>query len=236
MQGRNVARKKKGNAPRPKTGPVKEKSNNRLAKVSAFLVGSGILVAILGAAYQYFAGSVSLAFVQSVGRAYEFQLTNDTPSDRTVKSFRIIPPDVQQVIYKVTEDVYATRDEKGQITLPGGNQSYVPAAEFKELDGQRLSANSSFKFRVPPLSNRTWMAPEAAIVDIRYEIDSSNPLLAAIEGIFNVLGFHSRQHTVRYLVIENYWTPSRSNSLNEAIRIFCRDSDTVAKSGSCDNF
>ncbi|MFA4102481.1 hypothetical protein OQJ40_10060 [Serratia nevei] len=140
------------------------------------------------------------------------------------------------MIYKVTEDVYATRDEKGQITLPGGNQSYVPAAEFKELDGQRLSANASFKFRVPPLSNRTWMAPEAAIVDIRYEIDSSNPVLAAIEGIFDVLGFHSRQHTVRYLVIENYWTPSRSNSLNEAIRIFCRDSDTVAKSGSCANF
>ncbi|EMB4113389.1 hypothetical protein OI978_23550 [Serratia nevei] len=231
-----MARKKKGNAPRPKTGPVKAKSNNRLAKVSAFLVGSGILMAILGATYQYFAGNVSLAFVQSVGRAYEFQLTNDTPSDRTVTSFRIIPPDVQQVIYKVTEDVYATRDEKGQITLPGGNQSYVPAAEFKELDGQRLSANASFKFRVPPLSNRTWMAPEAAIVDIRYEIDSSNPVLAAIEGIFDVLGFHSRQHTVRYLVIENYWTPSRSNSLNEAIRIFCRDSDTVAKSSSCANF
>jgi hypothetical protein len=80
------------------------------------------------------------------------------------------------------------------------------------------------------------MAPEAAIVDIRYEIDSSNPVLAAIESVFNVLGLHTRQHTVRYLVIENYWTPSRSNSLNEAIRIFCRDSDTVAKSGSCDNF
>ncbi|WP_205733114.1 hypothetical protein, partial [Enterobacter hormaechei] len=49
----------------------------------------------------------------------------------------------------------------------------------------------SFKFRVPPLSNRTWMAPEAAIVDIRYEIDSSNPVLAAIESVFNVLGHSS---------------------------------------------
>ena len=235
MQGRNVARKKKGNAPRPKTGPVKAKSNNRLAKVSAFLVDSGILMAILGAAYQYFAGSVSLAFVQSVGRAYEFQLTNDTPSDRTVTSFRIIPRRPASDLQSHRGCVCHPR-RKGQITLPGGNQSYVPAAEFKELDGQRLSANASFKFRVPPLSNRTWMAPEAAIVDIRYEIDSSNPVLAAIEGIFDVLGFHSRQHTVRYLVIENYWTPSRSNSLNEAIRIFCRDSDTVAKSGSCANF
>ncbi|WP_148873829.1 hypothetical protein [Serratia marcescens] len=231
-----MARKKKGNALQSKAGPVKEKSNNRLAKAVAFFVGSGILVAVLGAVYQYVAEAVSLTFEQSVGRAYEFQLTNDTPSDRTVKSFRIIPPDVQQVIYKVTEDVYATRDEKGQITLPGGNQSYVPAAEFKELDGQRLSANSSFKFRVPPLSNRTWMAPEAAIVDIRYEIESSNPVLAAVEDLFDALGFRSRQHTVRYLVIENYWTPSRSNSLDEAIRIFCRDNDTVAKSGSCDAF
>ena len=143
-------------------------------------------MAILGATYQYFAGSVSLAFVQSVGRAYEFQLTNDTPSDRTVTSFRIIPRRPASDLQSHRGCVCHPR-RKGQITLPGGNQSYVPAAEFKELDGQRLSANASFKFRVPPLSNRTWMAPEAAIVDIRYEIDSSNPVLAAIEGIFDVL-------------------------------------------------
>ena len=117
-------------------------------------------MAILGAAYQYFAGSVSLAFVQSVGRAYEFQLTNDTPSDRTVTSFRIIPRRPASDLQSHRGCVCHPR-RKGQITLPGGNQSYVPAAEFKELDGQRLSANASFKFRVPPLSNRTWMAPEA---------------------------------------------------------------------------
>lgn len=139
------------------------------------------------------------------------------------------------MIYKVTEDVYATRDEKGQITLPGGNQSYVPAAEFKELDGQRLSANASFKFRVPPLSNRTgWRRRRPSSIFVM-KSTRQTLYLPLLKAYLTSLA-STPASTPFATVIENYWTPSRSNSLNEAIRIFCRDSDTVAKSGSCANF
>jgi len=228
-----VARRKNRNTSPAQQTVVQKTDNSWLTKLLAFFVGSGILAVLLGVAYQYFAGNISLEFVQAIGRAYEFQLKNDTPSDRTVKSFRIDPPRVQQVVYKVTEDVYADIDYQGSVSLPGGNVSYVPAAEFKELDGQRLPANSSLKFRVPPLSSRTWMAPEAAIVDVHYELESSNPVLSAIEGLLNVAGIRSSVRGIRYLVIDNYWTISQSASIDEAIRVFCRDNETMAKSSTC---
>ncbi len=149
--------------------------------------------------------------------------------------FRVDPPRAQNVIYKITEDVYANVDDQGRVTLPGGNVDYVPAAEFKELDSQRLPANSSLKFRVPPLSSRSWMAPEAAIVDIRFELDSSNPVVSALDTFLDATGLRPRARTVRYLVIDNYWTISQSASIGEAIRIFCRDNDAMAKSGTCAN-
>jgi hypothetical protein len=225
-------RKKKSALPAPQ--PVAaQRRPGRLTQLCVFIAGSGILVAILGAAYQHYAGGVSLEFVQAIGRAYEFQLKNDTPSDRTVKMFRIEPPRIQKVIYNVTEDVYAQVDSQGRVTLPGGNVSYVPAAEFKELDGRKLPANSSTKFRVPPLSSRPWMTPEATIVDVRFELDSSNPSLAALESLLDVTGLRTRTRTIRYLVIDNYWSVSQSTSIDEAIRVFCRDNDSMAKSSTC---
>lgn len=199
----------------------------------AFLAASGILVALLGSAYQYVEGNVSLEFIQSVGRAYEFQLKNDTPSDRMVKTFRIVPPRVQKVVYKITEDVYANIDKQGRVTLPGGNISYVPAAEFKELDGQKLPANSTLKFRVPPLSSRPWMTPEATIIDIQFELESANIALASLEKFLDTIGLRTRNRAVRYLVIENYWTVSHAASAGEAIRVFCRDNESMAKSSTC---
>ncbi|MDX9708150.1 MAG: hypothetical protein RBT64_01230 [Trichloromonas sp.] len=226
--------RRKNRKPSPAQQTVIQKTGNSLlARLLALFAGSGILVALLGIAYQFFAGNISLEFVQAIGRAYEFQLKNDTPSDRTVKFFRIDPPSVQQVVYKVTEDVYANIDAQGHVSLPGGNVSYIPAAEFKELDGQRLLANSTLKFRVPPLSSRTWMAPEATIVDVHYELESSNLLLSAIEELLNVTGIRSRVRSIRYLVIDNYWTISRSASIDEAIRVFCRDNEAIAKSSTC---
>lgn len=228
-----MPRRKKKGLPQLRQSMPAQGRRHLLAPLLTFLAGSGILVALLAVSYQYYAGNVSLEFVQPVGRGYEFQFKNDTPSDRTVKTFRVDPPSPQKIVYKITEDVYADVDGRGQVTLPGGNISYVPAAEFKELDGQRLSANSSLKFRVPPLSSRSWMAPEATIVDVRFELESANPALAAIEKLLDTIGLHSRTRTIRYLVIENYWAVSYSASLGEAIRVFCRDNDSMAKSSIC---
>jgi len=212
---------------------MQKTGNVRSSKISAFFVSSGIFLALLASAYQYFAGNISLEFVQAIGRAYEFQLKNDTPSDRIVKFFRVDPPHVQKVVYRITEDIYANVDDQGRVTLPGGNVSYVPAAEFKELDGQKLSANSVLKFRIPPLSSRSWMAPEATIVDVRYELESSNFFLSSIETLLDAAGIRPHARTVRYLVVENYWTISHSTSIDEALHIFCRDNEAMAKSSAC---
>ncbi|MBA2658113.1 MAG: hypothetical protein H0U72_00760 [Nitrosospira sp.] len=196
--------------------------------------GIGILLALLGAAYQYLFGNVSLEYLQPLSRGYEFQIKNDTPSDRVVRSFRVDPPHDQRVVYKTTQNVYAQQNDKGEVALPGGNISYVPAAEFRELDGQKIGANSTLKFRVPPLSSRFWMEPEATIVDIKYELEATNPVLFALELMLQAVNFRSTERSIRYLVANNYWTVSQSKGLDEALRVACRDDDSLSKLDVCD--
>ena len=206
---------------------------SRSARVFSFLVASGLLTVLISVGYQYYAGNISVEFVQVIGRGYEFQLKNDTPSDRTVKTFRVDPPHPQKVFSTVTQDVYASVGKNGEISLPGGNESYVPATDFKELDGRKLPANSSTKFRVPPLFSKAWMQPNAMIVDIRFEIESSNPWLSVLESAADAIGIRSNARVIRYLVVDNHWAVSNSNSIDEAIRVFCRDDESVAQSSSC---
>lgn len=213
--------------------PANTARPSRLWRTFQWFAVTGFLVAAFTVAYQHFFGNVSLEFVRSFARGYEFQLKNDTPSDRLVKMFRVEPPTNQEVLYKTTQGVYAEVTETGGIILPGGNVSYVPAAEFKELDGQRLPANSLTKFRIPPLSSNSWMEPEATIVDIRYEIEPSNSLLLALEHVLNALGVREAERSERYVVIDNYWVVSQSKSLREAIRIACRDDGSLEKSSVC---
>lgn len=203
-----------------------------LGAALGFLVTSGILVTILAGIYQYWANNISLKFIRPLGNAYEFQLQNQTPVDQVVEQFRIVPPDHQKVIYTTTRDVVGYSDQAG-AHLPGGNTSYVPAAEFHELDGITLPANSSQKFRVPPLSSRSWMEPAASIIDIKFQLKSANPILSAVESFLNIIGFRSPVRTTRYLVINNYWTVSNTQSLDEALRIYCRDDDSNGSSDIC---
>jgi hypothetical protein len=198
-----------------------------------WLGSTGMLVAMTTAAYQYFFSNVNMEFLQSVGRGYEFQLKNDSPADWIVRSFRVIPPNPQQVIYRITEDVYADQLPSGQLVLPGGNVSYVPAAEFHELDGQRVQANSATKFRMPPLSSRTWMEPVATIVNIEFELVPSNRVLAGIEWLLSQTGMRSNVKSKRYLVVDNYWIVSNSDAPDEALRVACRDNDSLARTSSC---
>lgn len=193
----------------------------------------GVLLALLSAAYQYLFGNVSLEYLQPLSRGYEFQIKNDTPSDLVVRSFRLDPLRGQRVVYKSTQAVYAQQNDKGEITLPGGNISYVPVAEFRELDGQKIGANSTLKFRVPPLSSRFWMEPEATIVDINYELEATNSVLSALELALQAVNLRSTKKSIRYLVVNNYWTASQSKGLDEALLVACRDDDSLSKLGAC---
>lgn len=224
-----MARRKKQKHLSTKQTIVQKIDSSWLSKLGklffVFLVASGVFYGVVQKVYEYFEGNTTLEFLQPIGSAYEFQLKNDTPANFTVKSFRIDPPRKQNVIYNVTEDIYV---ESG--SLPGGNLIYVPAAEFKELDGQILLANSSLKFRVPPLADRTWLKTDAAIVDVHYELEPTNKALL----LLNTIGIHNKVENFRYLVISNYWmSVSPSVSINEAIRIFCRDNVSPATNRIC---
>lgn len=217
------------------TKNVPPRGSSRIRHTITWLASAGFLVAATTPAYQHFFGNVSVEFVQSLQRGYEFQLKNDTPSDRVVKKFRVMPPNGQQVIYKITQDIYGELDTvNNTVSLPGGNISEVPAARYKELDGRRVAANTSTKFRIPPLSDRTWAEPEASIIALRFEIEPANVMLANIEKLLTVIGLHDKERMFRYLVINNYWVLASSSSVHEAIAITCREDQLISKLEVCD--
>jgi hypothetical protein len=205
----------------------------KIKLIFGWIVSTGILLTLVTAMYKNYFGNLVLEFVQPLERGYEFQFKNDTPSDHLVKKFRINIPLPQKVVYKTTQDIYVGVDSKGNYVLPNGNMSYVPAYEFKELDGQIVAANSVLKFKVPPLSSRSWVVPEASIVDIDYELEAENSLLLKLEKVFSTIGLCLPKHNIRYLVVGNYWSVTHSKSLDEALRIACRDDDSYDKLGVC---
>lgn len=202
-----------------------------LKKIFGWFATTGILLAGLSIIYKNYFGNIELEFVQPLEKGYEFQFKNDTPSDRIIKKFRINIPLPQKVISKTTKDVYLKLDEKGNSILPGGNMSYVPAAEFKEIDGYTITASSIKKFRVPPLTSRSWIQIMATIVDVSYEIKAKNKILYSIEQFLSYADIYSNKTNIRFLVVDNYWVISESESLEEALRILCRDDDSYAESG-----
>lgn len=228
-----MSRKKKQASTTKKVLP--QRGPSRIRHTITWLASAGFLVAATTPAYQHFFGNVSVEFVQSLQRGYEFQLKNDTPSDRVVKKFRVMPPSEQQIIYKITKDIYGELDAvNNTVSLPGGNIIEVPAARYKELDGRRVAANTSTKFRIPPLSDRTWAEPEASIIDLRLEIEPANAMLASIEKLLTVIGLHDKERTFRYLVINNYWVLASSSSVHEAIAVACREDQLISKLEVCD--
>lgn len=105
--------------------------------------------------------------------------------------------------------------------------SWIPAVEFHELDGKELQANSTHKFRMPPLSSKDYMQPVAAILEIQYDVLPTNSLLAGIDKVLRAMGLRNDHTKTRYLVVDNYWHETRSESLGEAIRIACRDNESI---------
>lgn len=197
-----------------------------------WLGASGFLVAVAGAAFDYVNGELQLSYSQSLGSAYELVMTNVGPSDRVIEKFRVKPPIGQQVIYKITEDIPA-KFENGAVILPGGRDTFVPAVEFKELDGQTIPAKSPLKFRLPPLSDRSWLQPEAALIEIEYSSTPKNPTLRMIEGILQSLSIKQSSTTIGFLVLNNYWTPVKAGVLKNAISQACRENSSVAKFEVC---
>lgn len=201
-------------------------------KLWLWLGASGFLLAGVSAIYDYINGELQVSYSQPLGSAYELVISNTGSSDRVIERFRVKPPLDQEVIYKVTQDIYADV-ENGRIVLPGGNGSYVPAAEFKELDGHTISAKSQMKFRLPPLSDKSWLEPEAAIVNIEYSSYPKNRILGIIEKSLVSISLKNSDNTAGFLVLQNYWTPVKSGVLKDAISQACRENNSGARFEVC---
>ncbi|MDB6443271.1 hypothetical protein PII47_07755 [Pseudomonas sp. 21TX0197] len=197
------------------------------------LIATGGIGVAAGSVYGYFVNDVGLEYVRPYGRYYIFELKNDTPVDQVVESFSVRPPGSQSFIFKLTRDIYGDIDNSGEATLPGGNISWIPAVEFHELDGASLPARGIRKFRMPPLSSRDYMQPVAAIFEIQYDVLPANKILSTLDKVLRMIGARNTLTKIRYLVVDNYWYETRSQSLGEAVRIACRDNDSL-RSDLCD--
>ncbi|MBT1081719.1 hypothetical protein [Pseudomonas aeruginosa] len=209
----------------------KQKHRNKhkiiLTRIIQILSSLGAFSFLIATSYSFFMNDIRLTFERPYGRSYIFSFSNDNPADIRVEQFRVTSPN-QPVIAKTTRDIYAeSRD--GSLVMPGGNVSTVPITEFHELDGETIPSHDIHKFRLPPLNSRDYLRLEAAIFEIDYKITPKSKTLSFIDKTLKLIGLRNESETIRYLVIDNYWIPTRSPSPYEAIRVACRDNDMLSK-------
>lgn len=208
--------------------PLYKKINSLLLWLAAI----GILPIISNYFLDFFTGDVQVNYIQPSGRGYEFKIVNNSSTDQIIKQFRISPEFGQKFIFKINKSVYAKVTDNG-VTLPGGNSTYMPAFEYKEMNGYVLKAKSEVNFRIPPLVARDYMIPESIVVYADYSTESKNRFMAGIENIFEFIKIRDVKKRKKYLVVDNYWTPLGRENEVDAIKNACRDDDIFAKSEIC---
>ncbi|HCA3582012.1 TPA: hypothetical protein MO343_004403 [Salmonella enterica subsp. enterica serovar Ball] len=208
--------------------PFYKKINSLLLWLAAI----GILPIISNYFLDFFTGDVQVNYIQPSGRGYEFKFVNNSSTDQIIKQFRISPEFGKKFIFKINKSVYAEVTDNG-VTLPGGNSTYMPAFEYKEMNGYVLKAKSEVNFRIPPLVARDYMIPESIVVYADYSTESKNRFMAGIENIFEFIKIRDIKKRKKYLVVDNYWTPLGRENEVDAIKNACRDDDIFAKSEIC---
>ncbi|KQA22869.1 hypothetical protein DLR65_12650 [Vibrio tarriae] len=207
---------------------------SRLKKLWAFLIGSGLLLVSFQVSFNYINESVAISFTRPLNSGYEFKATNSSPIDYTVEKLRIYPDFKQEVIFTITKDILVELPIDGAgVSMPGGNETYIPAYEFKELDGVEIESNSSEVFRIPPLSARDYYKPAAMIVFIEYEVMPTSSFINAFHRKLASLGWINPVTKNKYLVSGDYWTRISLNSETSALEAACRDTEWFSKSSKC---
>ncbi|MDY0917608.1 hypothetical protein [Pseudomonas viridiflava] len=202
-------------------------------KVFQFAMALGFVSVAITTAYNFIVEDVSLKFVKPFGRYSIFELENDSPSDQTIESFTVTFPEGQPLVARTTRDVYGNQSDTGEITLPGGNAGWIPTVEFSELNGQIISANKKKTFRLPPASSIDYLKLEAGVFDIKYYTHPNNKILRSIDDGLKWIGLKNTDTKIRYLMVNNYWSPTTSTSLNEALKLACRDDRSLGVGVRC---
>ncbi|AVB12499.1 MULTISPECIES: hypothetical protein [Pseudomonas syringae group] len=198
-----------------------------------FAMAVGFVSIAIATAYKFIVEDVSLTFVKPFGRYYVFELENESPSDQVIESFEVVFPAGQPLVARTTRDIYTNESDSGKVTLPGGNSGWIPTVEFTELNGQIVGANKKKKFRLPPASSIDYLRLEAAIFDVSYRTHPTSKLLKNIDAGLKWLGLKNTETKIRYIMVDNNWFPTASTSLNEALRLACRDDRSLGVGYQC---
>jgi len=230
--------RKKGKRQRRLSKDSKAKIKSRwislriINKTILWLAAIGILPVVSTYIFDFFTGDVQVKYVRSLDRGYEFKLINNSSTDQIIEQFRISPEFGQEILFKINKHVYGSITENSFI-LPGGNSTYMPAFEYKEMNGNLLGSKSEISFRIPPLSARDYMTPVALIVYADYKTSSNNKVMRNIEQVLGFLKIRDANTRQKYLVVDNYWTPLAQGNEVNAIKNACRDDDIFSKSDIC---
>lgn len=215
----------------------KKNSSFRLKKIVVWLVitiAAFIMAITLESIYKYVTCDIRIEYIKNLDRGYEFQVINDSPIDKKIDFLRVVQDHSQKPIFKFIKNVYANYTN-GTLSIPGGNMTRIPAYNYRAMDGYIVSSNSFVTFKLPPLSARNYLAPEAVIVFIEYKTEASNSFINKFESLFKIMGFSTKYKKKRYLVSEDYWTPIANNVRINPTEIVCRDDDALDKSSMCSN-
>lgn len=230
---RERQRQRQNNAPAKPPAKLSSPSSKWGVRVWQVIVALGVLALVPTYLYSWIIGDLDLKFSRPEGNAYAFTLTNTTPMEQRIASFRVNVPRNQTPAYITTKPVLADQNPNGTVTLPGGNEIYIPAVEFTQLDGQKIAAHSALDFHIPPLSSRAYAQPQALMVYVSYTWEPSNSILRFMGHFAAKLGLTTETKTVRYVVVNNVWDVSPTADPKEALKELCRDDDQIDKSITC---
>ncbi|EIO5099422.1 hypothetical protein LQN35_004808 [Vibrio parahaemolyticus] len=229
---------KKRSLKQPVNQNVKSNINiwGKINPVILWLAATGLLAFFSNFIFSYFTGDIEVKYIKPVGRGYEFQLTNKSSTDQKIEYLRATP-DQQEFVFKITEKVYGNFSADGRsVSIPGGNESYMLAYEYKGMDGYVIPAKSTINFKLPPLSSRDYVTPESVVMYLDYKTSSSNSFINKLEKAIEFTGLGAGNKKLKYLVSENYWTPISNESVIDATKEACRDDDSFGKSSVCDKY
>jgi len=168
-------------------------------------------------------GNVLVDFTQARDRGYEFQIKNDTPADFVVDSLRFYFPDgFQWVVMGTTKEAKEENERTGRA-VPKEIRSLWIIDRYTEADGLVVPARATRTFFPPGLMSKPDVEPIAAVVELEYTLSPKNSMLALFRGL-------SRKQSARYLVVKNQWILTTSTSLEEAVRVACRNDQSLARS------
>ncbi|HHQ6594784.1 TPA: hypothetical protein ACSTLU_000999 [Serratia fonticola] len=216
-------------------GNVRKPLHKRISNYLLWLAALGILPIIGSFTLNFFIGDVQIKSIQPSGRGYEFTLINNNSTDQIIEKFRISPDFEQNFIFNINKPVFAEITENG-VALPGGNLTYMPAYEYKDMNGYVLPAKSEVKFIIPPIVARNYMMPKSMVVFADYSTKANNIYLRSLESVFSTLKFRDYNKRPKFLITDNYWTPLGRDNEVDAMKNACRDDDLFDKSLMCKRY